>query len=164
MFRYIDKNTLTLIESPVRFDLRLKEYKHLRLHIETGPQQPPQLKKCGYDMSDIACAWGCAVSTVVRNRTKYLPKPDGKFGLSLVWNKLPKSPWEVTKSGFTLQEIAKHNNVSPWTVKTMIKLGEIKDADIIQARFRARPLKMWSEMPIISKCAKFGIIDLQLSE
>lgn len=164
MFRYIDKNTLTLIESPVRFDLRLKEHKHLRLYVETGPQQPPQQKKMGYTIDDIACAWGCSYQTLQKNRIKYLPKPDGKFGLNLVWNKLPKSPWEVTKAGFTLQEVAKHNGVSTWTVKAMIKLGEIKDADIIQARFGVRPLKMWSEIPVISKRAKFEIIDLQLSE
>lgn len=163
MFKYINKKDFTLVEAPVRFDLRLREYNHLRLHIEIGPQQPPQLKKIGYSMYDIAKEWGCTYHTVLQYRAKkLLPPPDGKFGTNLIWNKMPKSPWSQKTEGFTLREVADFNHVSSLQVKLMIKLGEVKDADLVLRRFKCRPVKMWSEMPVILKKTKLEIIDLEL--
>lgn len=96
MFKYVDKNTLTVVDSPVRFDLRMKEYRHLKIYIPEGPWQPKEATKgfkMRYTMHDIATAWGVCYKTVSRNRQKYLPFPDGRWNGCLVWRKIPENPY-----------------------------------------------------------------------
>lgn len=91
MFKYVDKNTLVIVDSPVRFDLRMKEFKHLKVYIPNGESQPKEAKK-GFTMKDIGKVWGISYKTIQRNRQKWLPFPDGRWKTSLVWNKIPSKP------------------------------------------------------------------------
>lgn len=92
MFRYVDKNTMLMVEAPVRFDLRIKEYRHLKLYVAAGPSQPKEAKK-GFTMKEIAKHWGVHYKTVQRNRLKILPFPDGRWNTSLIWKKIPENPF-----------------------------------------------------------------------
>lgn len=87
MEQYLDKKTLTTIESPFRFDLRLIEHRHLTLL--KAPTFPLE-KKSGYTINDIAAAWGVTPNYLRHHRKQLLPTPDGKISGSLVWNTLPK--------------------------------------------------------------------------
>ncbi len=97
MVQYLDKNTMQTVESPVRFDLRMVEYRHLTLL--TAPTFPLE-KKSGFTMRDIAASWGVSAEYLQHNRKRLLPSPDGKISGSLVWGKVPErkvNPPQTTK-------------------------------------------------------------------
>lgn len=98
MFKYVNKKDMTIVESPVRFDLRMKEFRHLKLYIPDGESHPKDIKK-GYTMMDIAKEWGVAFDTIARNRQKLLPFPDGRVDRYLVWKKIPGNPFTRYPSG-----------------------------------------------------------------
>jgi hypothetical protein len=87
---------MLIVEAPVRFDLRIKEYRHLKLFVPEGASQPKQAKK-GFTMKDIASEWKVHYKTVQRNRQKLLPFPDGRWNSSLIWKKIPENPFTTPK-------------------------------------------------------------------
>lgn|SRR5574338_588030 len=146
MFRYVDKNTQLIVESPIRFDLRIKENRHLKLFKPTGERSPKPLKK-GFTMRDIALDWGMSFHTLRRKRSVLLPQPDGVWNTCLVWKKIPTSPF-LKGAGFTVKDIASHYGKHPLYIRKLVKLKKFPGPDgFKKLTMNSRPSAIWLKIP-----------------